>query len=91
MNIETEEQREPVHDLNCDFCDKDLRSGELPPEFGVLRANWGPGSSHDGENYELQLCETCFFRILADVKRERLVRSMFDDYEEDHSELPHVF
>jgi len=48
-------------------------------QFGVLQACWGYGSKHDGERYEVHLCEPCFFRTLAMLRRERMVNTMFDD------------
>ena len=42
-------------------------------------AHWGYGSKHDGERYELQLCEKCFFYALATLKKERVDEFMFDE------------
>ena len=42
-------------------------------------AHWGYGSKHDGERYELQLCEKCFFYDLATLKKERVDEFMFDE------------
>ena len=42
-------------------------------------AHWGYGSKHDGERYELQLCEKCFFYTLATLKKERVDEFMFDE------------
>lgn len=44
----------------------------------MLSAHWGYGSQHDGERYEVHLCENCFFRTLAGLRRERMVNSLFD-------------
>jgi len=47
----------------------------------------GYGTKHDGERYEIHLCEDCFFRTLATLKEERRVQSMFSadapEYPED--------
>ena len=48
-------------------------------EFGTLSAHWGYGSKHDGERYELQLCEKCFFYALATLRKERADEFMFDE------------
>lgn len=42
-------------------------------------AHWGYGSKHDGERYELQLCEKCFFYALATLRKERADEFMFDE------------
>lgn len=40
-------------------------------QFGTLQAHWGYGTAHDGERYELHLCEDCFFQTLTYLKQER--------------------
>lgn len=51
-----------VTDVICDMYGESTRvpAGEL--QFGTMHASWGEGSSHCGEEYELHLCENCFFR-----------------------------
>ncbi|RZG45322.1 hypothetical protein EXU28_11970 [Acinetobacter wuhouensis] len=44
-----------------------------------LLAHWGYGSRHDGEKYELQLCEKCFFYALETLKKKRVDEFMFDE------------
>lgn len=36
-------------------------------------------STHDGDRYELQLCEKCFSYALATLKKERRDAFMFDE------------
>ena len=60
MEIKQLKQVEVVTDVLCDVCNQLTQL-----EFGTLSANWGCGSKHDGERYELQLCEKCFFYALA--------------------------
>jgi len=60
-----------------------LAEGIAPPQFGELRAEWGYGSRHDGERYEVHLCEGCFFSALATLKEERRACRMFDENEQD--------
>ena len=38
----------------------------------------GYGSKHDGERYELQLCEKYFFYALATLKKECSAEQIFD-------------
>lgn len=63
----------------CDVCRGSIRVEGYGTRFGVLRASWGYGSRHDGEKYEVRLCEACFFRTLSGLRRERLVKTMFDE------------
>ncbi len=59
-------------------------------QFGTLRASWGDGSIHDGERYEIHLCEPCFFRTLLGLRRERMVNFMFSDEDQDLSDFGRV-
>ncbi|WP_417583217.1 hypothetical protein [Nitrincola sp.] len=69
-----------VEDVRCDVCGASTSNNSAhEPEFGVLQADWGYGSQHDGEQYELHLCETCFFSALATLKAERSACHMLDD------------
>lgn len=56
----------------CQVCDS---AGPLPAQ---LAADFGKGSPHAGERYQLQLCESCFFFTLSTLKRQRMVNMMFD-------------
>ncbi len=53
-------------------------------QFGVLGATRGYGSRYDGENYEVHLCELCFFRTLSGLRGE-LVHTMLNGETEDLS------
>lgn len=84
MKVITAEQTESVCDVVCDVCCAAMREGS-GLQFGTLRASWGAGSVHDGERYEVHLCEPCFFRGLAGLKRDRMVNTMFSSGDEDLS------
>lgn len=70
---------ETLADVRCDVCDcsTHLESGNL--EYGVLHAHWGYGAQHDGERYEIHLCESCFFNTIAYLKQERRTANIFED------------
>ena len=74
MEIKQLKQEEVVTDVLCDVCNQLTQL-----EFGTLSAHWGYGSKHDGERYELQLCEKCFFYALATLIKERADEFMFDE------------
>lgn len=67
-----------VTDIVCDVC---LCSTQVAEgmEFATLHARWGYGSKHDGERYELHLCESCFFLTVAYMKDERRIQNLFSD------------
>ncbi|NBA29790.1 hypothetical protein GVO02_05925, partial [Aeromonas caviae] len=48
-------------------------------EFGTLSAHWGYGTQHDGESYEVHLCESCFFQAIANLKEQRRGALMFSE------------
>ncbi|WP_207267771.1 hypothetical protein [Pseudomonas sp. GW101-3H06] len=79
MKITGSIQIEAVTDVVCDMC---LCSTSLPGggrQFATFQAHWGYGTKHDGERYELHLCENCFFQTLSYVKQERRTQNLFDD------------
>lgn len=79
MKITGRIEAEAVTDVRCDVCgcSARLESGNL--EYGMLHAHWGYGALHDGERYEVHLCETCFFATIAYLKQERRTANMFED------------
>jgi hypothetical protein len=75
MKIKGLVQTESVSDVLCDVCGDSTRVEGYGLQFGALRASWGFGSAHDGERYEVHLCEPCFFRTISGLRRERMVTS----------------
>lgn len=78
MRISDEPERGAVPDLVCDVCGESTRVGG-GLQFATLQASWGEGSEHCGEDYELHLCERCFFIQVAGMKRMRWLGCMFED------------
>lgn len=76
---------ETVTDVLCDVCGCSTCLGNGGFQFGTLKAHWGYGTTHDGERYELHLCEGCFFGAVRFLKQERRGRRAFDD--DYHPEL----
>lgn len=85
MKITGKIQVETVKDVVCDVCSCSTRldTGAGGHEFGTLQAHWGYGTAHDGERYELHLCEECFFRTLAYLNQERRTQHSFSEDGED--------
>lgn len=77
MKRVTTQPAETVVDIVCDVCGQSTRVDGFGLQFGTLQAHWGYGSKHDGERYEVHLCEMCFFGTLSHL-RERSVNTMFD-------------
>lgn len=78
MRISGEPEPGAVPDVVCDVCGESTRvGGEF--QFATLQASWGEGSEHSGEDYELHLCERCFFVQVVGMKRMRWLGCMFED------------
>ena len=70
---------EQVVDVICDVCG-DSTTKTMAQEYGTLSAHWGYGSvRHDGERYEVHLCEDCFFETLASLRQSHRSQNMFED------------
>jgi len=83
MNDKASANSRRLRSFLCDVCRGSNRVEGYGSQFGVLRASWGYGSRHDGEKYEVHLCEFCFFRTLSGLRRERMVNTMFDEETKD--------
>jgi len=68
---------EAITDVTCDVCGSSTRMAAGSYQYGTLQAHWGYGSDHDGQRFEVHLCEHCFFQTLAYVKQERRVQRLF--------------
>lgn len=79
MNITGKVEIESVIDVVCDVCQLSTRAASGQLQFATLQAHWGYGTKHDGERYELHLCEGCFFQTVASLKQERLTQAIFRD------------
>lgn len=77
MRITVNAESETLTNIICDVCRRSVRVQNGEYQYGTLQANWGCGASHQGERYELQLCEECFFQTLVHLKQERRERSLF--------------
>lgn len=73
-DLEQDKDLEQPTDILCDVCMESTQRN-----YAVLSANWGKESKHDGEQYELHLCEACFFATVATLKREHRVKQMFNE------------
>ena len=71
MKVIEKVEVDAVTDVVCDVCLSSTRVADEGLEFA--------GSQHDGERYELHLCESCFFSTLAYFKQERRVQNLFSE------------
>lgn len=90
MKIRTVETIEIVTNVICDVCGVSTRVEGYGMQFGTVQARWGYGSQHDGECYEVHLCEGCFFHTLGNLRRERMVNTMFDEQAADMDDFGRV-
>ena len=80
MKIVTKQEVDVISDIRCDVCDESCSPVEgYDPLYGTLSAKWGYGSTHDGEAYEVHLCESCFFQTLANLQEQRRGHLMFSE------------
>ncbi|MGY4877847.1 hypothetical protein ACLUEY_08140 [Vreelandella aquamarina] len=77
MKVTEKIEVDAVTDVRCDVCLTSTQTVNGGLEFATLQAHWGYGSQHDGERYEVHLCEDCFFSTLAYFKQERRVQNLF--------------
>jgi hypothetical protein len=56
----------------CDSCEKSCKPNMAEDsEYSTLSANWGYWSDSDGQNYEIHLCEQCFYDVLGHIKAKK--------------------
>ncbi|MEN5242874.1 MULTISPECIES: hypothetical protein [Pseudomonas] len=79
MKITEPMEVEALTDVRCDVCDLSTRLASGDFTYGVLQAHWQQGAMHEGERYEIHLCESCFFSTIAYLKQERRTVNMFED------------
>lgn len=79
MKVTEKVEVDAVTGVRCDVCLSSTQAENGGPEFATLQAHWGYGSQHDGERYEVHLCEDCFFSTLAYFKQERRVQNLFSE------------
>ena len=72
-------EADTVTDVLCDVCRCTTRLDTGENQFGTLQASWGRGTVHDGDRYELHLCEDCFLKTVAYVKQERRIQNLLSD------------
>ncbi|MBK5550650.1 hypothetical protein JFU49_10255 [Pseudomonas sp. TH03] len=79
MKITGKVEVEAVMDVVCDVCQLSTRVATGGLQFAMLQAHWGYGTKHDGERYELHLCEDCFFQTIDNLKQERRTQCLLSD------------
>ena len=55
---------EVVDDVVCDVCSKSCKDGLENIESASISAYWGYTSKKDGDQYELDICENCFDKLI---------------------------
>lgn len=76
MKITGKVEIESVMEVVCDICQLSTRVTSGRFQFPPLKAHWGYGTKHDGERYELHLCEGCFFQAVANLTQERRIQPL---------------
>jgi hypothetical protein len=73
------EQGQTDSDIHCAVCGDATRVPGYGQQFGTVHALLGFGSQHDGERYQVPLCEPCFFGTLAYLREQRRIHTLFDE------------
>lgn len=60
---------EVIDDVTCDVCGKSCKDHIDNIESALLSAYWGYSSKKDGLNYEVDLCENCFDKVLEFIAK----------------------
>jgi hypothetical protein len=79
MKLTGKVEIEAVMDVVCDVCLLSTQVTNGGFQFATLQAHWGYGTKHDGERYELHLCEGCFFQTIANLTQDRRTQTLFSD------------
>ena len=78
MKVMMHQTVEVISHVLCDVCGRNTSDGKTS-QYGTLKADWGYGSAHDGDSYEVHLCEACFFSALAALKEQRRAHTLFSE------------
>lgn len=60
---------EVIDDITCDVCGNSCKDKIDNIESALLSAYWGYSSKKDGHNYEVDLCEKCFDKVLEFIAK----------------------
>lgn len=56
-----------VMSVTCDVCNCDCTKS-FSTECANISADWGYESDNDGDNYDFDLCESCFLKMVDHLK-----------------------
>ncbi len=68
MRVYEKKLKDDLKDIKCDFCETSCKTSLGDYEFAQLSASWGYSSKKDGEEYNFDICENCFDKILEFAK-----------------------
>ena len=66
---------EVIDDIICDICGNNCKDKLENIESAALTAYWGYTSRKDGQQFELDICENCFdklIKFLSDLKGSQI-------------------
>ncbi len=63
---------EEVVNILCDICGTSCKSADIDRqwEYAYLSANWGYGSTMDGEAHRCHLCSSCYRKVQYFIEYE---------------------
>jgi hypothetical protein len=81
MKTYKKEYRQVEDRVYCDICGNSCSTDLFGGEYATIEAVWGYGSKHDGEKYDIQICEGCFFETVRWMKSKRLTNLNIENHD----------
>lgn len=64
-------KRQVEDTVRCDICDHNCTHKQFGSEYATLEASWGYNSQKDCKKYDIQICDSCFDKMILWMKKER--------------------
>lgn len=78
-----------VEAIYCDMCGSSCEGAEdmFGINYATLHTTWDHGSKNDGVEFEIHLCEGCFYSVLGFIRNERQKVLIGLEYPHDNDPL----
>lgn len=67
-------KKDIIKDVLCDVCGKScckfIENKLITTESASIIADWGYYSDSDGKKYNIEICENCFYDVIAHLKAQ---------------------
>ena len=69
-----------VEQSSCDACLETICESEAP---GILTGCWPTTGTGEVERYKVQLCRSCFLKVISGLSRDRMLTGLFSEEPDD--------